>query len=105
MIEATNIMITAVLIPLLMALVAQGAYAAQQEGMFAHWLTYLWEAIAWPFPKKWQKYIHKPLFTCPICMVSVWGIPTWWMFGGGYLVYLPFYILAAAGINAVITKD
>lgn len=97
MTEATNVMITAVLIPLLMALVAQGAYAAQQDGMILHFLTKVWEFL--------PTWFHKPLFTCPICMVSVWGIPTWWMFGGGYLIYLPFYILAAAGINAVITKD
>jgi hypothetical protein len=88
-------MVDHLLIAALMAMVAQGAYASQQEGMILHLLTKAW--------MKLPTFFHKPTFTCPVCMVSVWGIPTWYMMGGE-LVILPVYLLAAAGINAVVTQ-
>jgi hypothetical protein len=88
-------MVDHLLIAALMAMVAQGAYASQQEGMILHILTKAW--------MKLPTFLHKPTFTCPVCMVSVWGVPTWYMMGGE-LVMLPVYLLAAAGINAVVTQ-
>ena len=88
-------MVDHLLIAALMAMVAQGAYASQQEGMILHVMTKAW--------MKLPTFLHKPTFTCPVCMVSVWGIPTWYVMGGE-LVMLPVYLLAAAGINAVVTQ-
>ena len=81
---------------LIMALVAQGAYAAQQDGMILHFLAKVWEF----FPT----WLHKPLFTCPVCMVSLWGIPAIFYVShfSGYVIdprMLPVYLLSAAGIN------
>jgi hypothetical protein len=78
-----------------MAMVAQGAYASQQEGMILHVLTKAW--------MKLPTFFHKPTFTCPVCMVSVWGVPTALVIGCEPML-LPVYLLAAAGINAVVTQ-
>ena len=88
-------MVDHLLIAALMAMVAQGAYASQQEGMILHVLTKAWSKL--------PTFLHKPTFTCPVCMVSVWGVPTWFVMGGE-LVMLPVYLLASAGINAVVTQ-
>ena len=89
-------MVDACCIVALMALVAQGAYISQQEGMILNVLTKAWVHLpAW---------MQKPLHTCPICMVSVWGIPTWAIVDctNGHL--LPVYLLAAAGINEITNR-
>ena len=72
-----------------------------------------WRMILW-----WVRYyglalpmwIQKPLFRCPVCMASIHGIipytllifemglPEW------YMMLLPFYTLALAGMNVVIFK-
>jgi hypothetical protein len=88
-------MVDHLLIAALMAMVAQGAYASQQEGMILHVLTKTW--------MKLPTFFHKPTFTCPVCMVSVWGIPTALLLGAEPML-LPVYLLAAAGINAVVTQ-
>jgi hypothetical protein len=88
-------MVDHLLIAALMAMVAQGAYASQQEGMILHVLTKAW--------MKLPTFFHKPTFTCPVCMVSVWGIPTALLLGAEPMM-LPVYLLAAAGINAVVTQ-
>ena len=78
-----------------MAMVAQGAYASQQEGMILHVLTKVWGYL--------PTYLHKPTFTCPICMVSVWGVPTALVLGADPML-LPIYLLASAGINAILNQ-
>jgi hypothetical protein len=88
-------MVDHLLIAALMAMVAQGAYASQQEGMILHVLMKAW--------MKLPTFFHKPTFTCPVCMVSVWGIPTALLLGAEPML-LPVYLLAAAGINAVVTQ-
>ena len=88
-------MVDHVLIVALMAMVAQGAYASQQEGMILHLLTKVWGYL--------PTYLHKPTFTCPICMVSVWGIPTALVLGAEPML-LPIYLLASAGINAIVNQ-
>ena len=82
-----------------MALVAQGAYAAQQEGMILHSLSRLFAKL--------PTWTHKPTHTCPVCMVSVWGVPALFYlahFGGLCLDpwLLPVYLLAAAGLNWIL---
>ena len=79
-----------------MALVAQGAYISQQEGMILHVLTKVWRYL--------PAYLQKPTFTCPICMVSVWGIPTWAIVDCTNAHLLPIYLLAAAGINEITNR-
>jgi hypothetical protein len=88
-------MVDHLLIAALMAMVAQGAYASQQEGMILHVLTKVW--------MKLPTFFHKPTFTCPVCMVSVWGVPTALVLGCEPML-LPVYLLAAAGINAVVSQ-
>jgi hypothetical protein len=88
-------MVDHVLIVALMAMVAQGAYASQQEGMILHLLTKVWGYL--------PTYLHKPTFTCPICMVSVWGVPTALVLGAEPML-LPIYLLASAGINAIVNQ-
>jgi hypothetical protein len=88
-------MVDHVLIVALMAMVAQGAYASQQEGMILHLLTKVWGYL--------PTYLHKPTFTCPICMVSVWGVPTALVLGADPML-LPIYLLASAGINAILNQ-
>ncbi len=52
-------------------------------------------------------WISKPLFLCPPCMASIWGLPM------AYLIYIeqpmPYlwmaiYVLALSGINKLITS-
>jgi hypothetical protein len=81
---------------LIMAFVAQGAYAAMQQGMILSWLGFAFHAL--------PTWLHKPTHTCPVCMVSVWGIPTVFYVAdlSGLTIdpmMLPVYLLAAAGIN------
>ena len=64
-------------------------HVAQEDGMVLHFLTKLWGKL--------PTFLHKPLFTCPICMVSAWGMPAaLWM--GANTWMLPVYVLGAAGI-------
>lgn len=92
-------MIDHAIAPLIMALVAFGAHIAMQEGMILHQLAKLFaHAPTWA---------HKPLFACPPCMCSAWGIPVWFAITPGplhSLAYLPIHILAAAGIAAYLNR-
>ena len=88
-------MVDHVLIIALMALVATGAHYAQQEGMALHFLARMWQRL--------PSWVQKPLWTCPICMVSVWGIPAaLWM--GADPCNLPLYLLASAGLAAYLNR-
>ena len=88
---------TAHLLPIiLMALVATGAYWVQQEGMILERLGKFWSFL----PVFWQK----PFWSCGICMVSVWGIPTWFAVEHPSIWYLPIHLFAAAGLAAYLTK-
>jgi hypothetical protein len=89
-------MTTHIAIILIMAFVAQGAYACMQQGMILSWLGFAFQAL--------PTWLHKPTHTCPVCMVSVWGIPAVYYtaaFMGISIepLMLPVYLLAAAGIN------
>lgn len=82
-----------------MAIVAYGAYIAMEEGMILNPLAKLFaRAPLW---------LHKPLFACPPCMCSAWGIPVWLFITNdplASLAYLPIHILAAAGIAAYLNR-
>lgn len=79
-----------------MALVAFGAHIAMQEDMILHPLArLLWKAPRW---------LHKPLFACPPCMCSAWGIPVALLLAPGMAAYLPIHLLAAAGLAAWLNR-
>lgn len=54
-------------------------------------------------------WIQKPLYSCPICMASVWGsmgytMGTYFLFGWSaqLLILWPIYCFALAGLNGII---
>ena len=80
----------------IMAFVAQGAYAAMQDGMILAAIGRLLSRL--------PLWMHKPTHTCSVCMVSIWGIPALlyvaWATGASVdLLILPVYLLASAGLN------
>lgn len=79
-----------------MALVATGAYYAQQDGMALHSLARLWMRL--------PAFVQKPLWMCPICMVSAWGIPAALAVAPGLWPYLPIHLFAAAGLAAYLNR-
>lgn len=84
---------------IVMALFAYGAHIAMQEGMILHPLARLFASA--------PTWAHKPLFACPPCMCSAWGIPVWLAITPDQLhslAYLPIHILAAAGIAAYLNR-
>ena len=101
-------------IVVLMALVAYGAHIVQQEGMILEGLGKLWSrtrpsAFAdgclginpKPYiPSFWQK----PLWTCPPCMCSVWGIPVALILAPDLWPFLPIHLFAAAGLAAYLNR-
>ena len=92
-------MTTHIVAPFLMAFVAQGAYACMQQGMVLEWLGRAMSML--------PSWLHKPTHTCPVCMVSAWGLPALFYVCAvtGMNIdplMLPVYLLAAAGINWAI---
>ena len=89
-------MIDHAIAPLIMALVAFGAHIAMQEGMILHQLAKLFtHAPTWA---------HKPLFACPPCMCSVWGIPVTLIVSPDLWPFLPIHLFAAAGLAAYLNR-
>lgn len=86
-------------IVVLMALVAYGAHIVQQEGM-----------ILWRLGKFWAHdlevapFFQKPLWTCPPCMCSVWGIPVALIVAPDLWMFLPIHLFAAAGLAAYLNR-
>lgn len=75
------------------ALVPVGAWVAMGEGMLLH-----------PFAQWVQRTLppklHKPLATCPRCMVSGWGLPVLFLAFPSLDWYLmPVVLLAAIGLQ------
>jgi len=52
---------------------------------------------------KLQKTLSKPLFMCPTCMASVWGIPLYFIFGCSLAWFIPS-IFAIAFTNTLLNK-
>ena len=115
-----------ILLPLSLALVLNslaclGVHCLTREGMLfeklrnlIHWL--LWSFFYWicvninkkrlPFFKmnaqKIANYLCKPLFDCPPCMASVWGLIGWFYFVTD--LHLIPYLLILCGLNALMSK-
>ena len=49
-----------------------------------------------------EDFICKPLFDCPPCMASVWGVIGWFYFTPD-IALIP-YILTLCGVNALVNK-
>ena len=68
-----------------------------------------WQKMIFYHPAKWLKsklpvWLHKPLFSCVICMSSVWSLLFMCIFGFPKWHFMPFVILIVAGINTIITS-
>lgn len=82
---------------MLMALIPLGIYVMMDEGMILHGLRTLL-----------AKYIPEPLghafYSCPRCMVSVWGIiPAFLITGCNPWLLIP-YAVAAVGLQEVMHR-
>lgn len=51
--------------------------------------------------KRLPKKVLMPLFTCVLCMPSVWGSAVWFLTGGDWF-YWPFYVIALSGFMKMI---
>lgn len=82
-----------------------GMFTIQRSGFLLDWLPYLW--------KKFPKGVHEPLFSCGVCVSSIWGIiylvstflinkfvPTEFLI----LANIPLYIISFGGMCAVIDR-
>ena len=49
----------------------------------------------------WNEYIRKPLYDCPPCMSSVWGVLGWLYFAPDFNIIL--YLLALCGLNGLLS--
>jgi len=88
-------------ISLLISLCCIGIYNASLDGMILSRPRLLFE-------KYFNKYIHKPLITCYICMASVYSV----LFFSAYIlinnlqlhniIYLIFIIPAVSALNVII---
>lgn len=81
----------------LAALVILGVWTAFGEGM-------IFEALGDWLEERVHPFILKPIFTCPICMASLWGGSIWIWSGGPWQVLLVF-ILALAGLLRLISEN
>lgn len=80
----------------LMALVAYGAHIVMQEEMILHPLAKVFERA--------PQWARKPLYACPPCMCSLWGIPAALFMAPNLWAFLPIHLLAAAGLAAWLNR-
>ena len=72
-----------------------GVHCLTREGMLMY-------NVADYIRSKVGEFICKPLFDCPPCMASVWGLLGWFYLEPG-LAIVP-YMLVLCGVNALISK-
>jgi hypothetical protein len=77
------------------SLACLGVQCLTREGMLMY-------KVADYISSKVGEFICKPLFDCPPCMASVWGLLGWFYLEPG-LAILP-YMLVLCGVNALISK-
>jgi len=77
------------------SLVCLGVHVLTRDGMlFAPIAEYIRSIVG--------EYSAKPLFDCPPCMASVWGLLGWFYLMPS-LAIVP-YLLVLCGVNALISK-
>jgi len=94
---------------IILSLCIWGFAALFQEGML---LEKLGDFLVPPEPvrkKDWlERNWHKPVFSCPICMASVWGtISSAYLFTSGRFDSFEQWIIlvfATCGLNFIITR-
>lgn len=77
------------------SLACLGVHCLTRDGM-------LFEPIALSIRHYIGEFWSKPLFDCPPCMASVWGIIGWFYFAPE--LHLIPYLLVLCGINSLMTK-
>jgi hypothetical protein len=99
-----------------MALVPLGAWVAMGQGMVLEWWAKFWGRMREENYPGWNEeldgrtnvfpaWIRKPIYECPRCMVSAWGIPAALLtFPDLNLWLLPVYLLAACGLQEAIHR-
>lgn len=84
------------MLSLIVSLMTVGIHATTWEGMIfnrlAEWLK-----------KRLPMWICKPLFSCAICMSSVWTLVFMCFFGFPAWYFVPLIMLIVAGMNTIIT--
>jgi hypothetical protein len=80
---------------LLNSLICLGVHVLTRDGM-------LFENIANLVRDNISEFWCKPLFDCPPCMASVWGLLGWFYLTPS-LAIVP-YLLVLCGVNALISK-
>lgn len=86
-----------VVIVMLMAFVANGAYMVMLDGMILGFLGKLMDRL--------PIWLHKPTHTCPFCMVSVYGIPLWFLLSDFPIYMLPIHLIAACGAVGIMQRS
>lgn len=77
------------------SLACLGIHCVTREGMiFGAVADYIRDCIG--------EYSSKPLFDCPPCMASVWGIAGW--FYSHPEIHIIPYLLILCGVNALVSK-
>jgi hypothetical protein len=51
------------------------------------------------------EWVCKPLFSCPVCMSSVWSLVFLGVFGIPDWEFIPVIILMVAGLNTIIVSQ
>ena len=106
------------LVIVLNSLACLGVHCVTREGMLFGFIPYIIRNLFYCNESKYHNgvdkyylaqwkinaidYILKPLFDCPPCMASVWGLLGWFYFMPS-LAIVP-YILVLCGVNALISK-
>jgi hypothetical protein len=88
-------------IALNISLIIFGIHAATRDGMiFEHPRVAIQNAMDGLLGVVWSEWLQKPLFSCVVCMSSVWGVMLSVYFGVA-LYDIPAMILTVTGINFV----
>jgi hypothetical protein len=90
-------MTTLVLIAITISLLTVGIYATTWKGMIFH-------KPAKYIKNRLPEWVCKPLFSCPVCMASVWSLVFFAVFGLPEWPFIPVVILMVAGLNTVIVS-
>lgn len=81
----------------LAALAIVGIWTSFGKGMIFGWLADWME-------ESFHPYVNKPIFSCILCMSSLWGGLIWLWSGGDWRV-LPVFILALCGLLRLISDN
>jgi hypothetical protein len=88
---------------ILISLAITGIHICCRDGMvFERPRVWVQNILDWALGYKASAYVQKPLFSCLMCMSSIWGLI------GCLVLNIPacdwiFTILSVCGLNAIIT--